>query len=93
MRFRPPWFLGLWRISRPPPDPGYAVPRRALSASLSGARHGLVPMRKGQLGHLTAAHLADEHALTIGIDTHIVGIIAEVDPARRRQILSTEDAD
>ena len=31
--------------------------RRALSASLSGARHGLVPMRKGQLGHLTAAHL------------------------------------
>jgi hypothetical protein len=31
--------------------------RRALSASLSGARHGLAPMRKGQLGHLTAVHL------------------------------------
>jgi hypothetical protein len=31
--------------------------RRALSASLSGARHGLVPMRKGQLGHPTAVHL------------------------------------
>jgi len=31
--------------------------RRARSASLSGARHGLVPKRKGQLGHLTAVHL------------------------------------
>jgi hypothetical protein len=29
--------------------------RRALSASLTGARHGLVPIRKGQLGHLTAS--------------------------------------
>ena len=31
--------------------------RRALSASLSGARHGLVPTRKGQEGHPTAVHL------------------------------------
>ena len=31
--------------------------RRALSASLSGARHGLVPTRKGQLGQFTAVHL------------------------------------
>jgi hypothetical protein len=25
--------------------------------AVSGVRHGLVPMRKGQLGHLTAVHL------------------------------------
>ena len=31
--------------------------RRARWASLSGARHGLAPKRKGQLGHLTAVHL------------------------------------
>ena len=31
--------------------------RRARSASLSGARHGLAPVRNGQLGHLTAVHL------------------------------------
>jgi hypothetical protein len=31
--------------------------RRALSASLSGARHGLVPIRKGQVGQLVAVHL------------------------------------
>jgi hypothetical protein len=30
--------------------------RRAFSASLSGARHGFVPMRKDQLGHLTAVY-------------------------------------
>ena len=54
---RPPWFLGLWRISRPLPDAGYAFPTACPLGLTERARHGLAPKRKGQLGHLTAVHL------------------------------------